>query len=261
MNQTSHKPTFENWDVSYYTEETNVDNETRIYALFERHEDRRTFVVFPDKSVDLRDNEFKTNIKHKCVLIFPSYYSYLPDVWTDIKEVKEWTGRVFSPHVSWNRSSLGQFDWDQVPDNMTYVSTYKDKFPLAYGELIDNIETHSTLSQILKHEPGLVEDPYPVDLSLHRFEDGEEVILTMRPHMSDNIKDIVKPIVNEDTVSESVLNNLDGGEYEKVGNLYVTRDESWTWRLGPKWISLEPEKFNNNDLEQALAESEFYSNE
>lgn len=255
----SHKPTFDNWDVRYYTEQTNENDETRIHALFERYEDRLTFVVYPTPDGDVGDDtSLKTNVKHEYVLIHPYYDSYSPKMWTDISEVEEWGESVFySPHIGWSRSSLGQFDWDQVPDEMARVSTYKDNFPLPYDYLVNNIESHTTLVRLFKNDTGLIEDPYPIDVYMKRLE-NDEVVPTFSVVIPDVVRETTEQIVTPQTVADSVLDQLEVGEKEFVGTVYVTYDDSQAFSLGVEGASLVNEKFNAEEVNAALKRSSFY---
>lgn len=258
----SHEPDFDNWDVQYYDEQIDSNGRTRINALFERPEDRFTFVVTPAENPNLDDETLtETDVEHDYVLIHPYYYSYSPKMWTDISEVEDWTESVFGRiGTGWSRSSLGKFEWDQVPDEMSHEATYKDNFPLPYDQLLNNIESYSTLANIYRDEPQIIPDPYAVDIIVRRLTtEDNEIIVKFDPIMTDSIREHVAEIVSAETLTDDVCDKLSPGDEQTVGTLYATYNEDVPFSIWMNGASLESEYFDEEATREALAESEFYS--
>lgn len=229
------------WIQSYYSI-TETANDIQITAVYEDLDTEVVAIVYPDTNA-----EYSVPM-HKQICVYPVYTDIgIPYMFTDAAdEIRPYTSSI-APHVNPTRrnpdspnlnqgpylykesgkvvsfftgyrTAEGECDYhDYLPDEaIQQMQTYRN-YPLDYRRVIDSLQNIREIASVYREEPSLIENPYPIQISVQYAENTEQHYLATSP-LTDSafIQDTVFP---QTTIPRYISDEYPAGT--KIATVYL----------------------------------------
>lgn len=222
--------------VCQYSEKEMTDNGLEWFALFEKPDYSLTQVILPP-SIGKRE-------KHTVYSIYPFYEDIgIPHTYSDqFHEFQDTYLKYEVPNhnsdrpLSSVRSTLGDFTWEDYPEQYKESSTYYQNYPLEYKEIFSDIATWSILHELFDQFPQCFgDDGYTTTLYLNST--GDKLLVHTGIALTNGMRDIYKSLF--DLPSPQAYNLTEKIEIGEVTLVQDFSDTTENFKIGSIKVDTE----------------------